>query len=138
MIASPFFYWRSTVTTIGAHGGAQLFLFRLTTLLIEHAHFRAMGSFSLLAPNLGNFLFFRTCRAAKFGFDLIEQEAACQKTIETLGSFLLALDANPGRAVMEHHAGRDLVDVLAAGAGRADELLVDILLAHADREQALG
>src|SRR5206468_304548 len=50
----------------------------------------------------------------------------------------LALDGHPARAVAEHDAGRHLVDVLPALPARADEVLVQVLLAHPERPHARG
>ena len=64
--------------------------------------------------------------------DLVDQDAAGQEPVEGLGAFLLALDLGAGGEMLEVDAGRDLVDVLAAVAARADEFLDDVLFADAE------
>src|SRR2546427_399658 len=49
-----------------------------------------------------------------------------------LGALALGADDEAGRPVAEHDAGRPLVDVLPAAPARADELLLEVLLAYAE------
>src|SRR5437867_494775 len=64
--------------------------------------------------------------------ELLEEEPAREEAVEGLGALALAADDEAGRPVAEHDAGRHLVDVLPATPARADELLVEVLLAHAE------
>jgi hypothetical protein len=108
------------------------------SLIVEHAHFGALRALALLPANLFDALGCGACGTALLGVDLIEQEPARQKAIERLGALLLAFDPDPCGSVVQHDAGRHFIYVLAAGARRADKLLVDIGFPHAERDHALG
>ena len=117
---------------------SAVFLLGLTMLVIKHAQFRAPRALSLLAADLRDPLLFSGFDRANFRLDLIEQNSPRQKAIDPLGSLLLALHPDTRRPMMEHYTGRNFIDVLPTGAGRADELLVYILLADAESQHALG
>ena len=122
---------------IRPHGGSADFLFGLAMLFIEHPRLGAPGTLSLLAPNLGGPLFLRRLGVSNLGLDFIQQNSSGQETIELLGALLLALDPDTRRPVIEQHTGRDFIDVLAAGARRADKLLFYILLSNTQGPHAL-
>ena len=107
-------------------------------LVIEHAHFGTVRTLALLSADLFNTLRLGAGSTALLSVDLIEQEPAGQKTIERLGSLLLAFDPDPRGAMVQHDAGCNFIDVLAAGARGTNELLIDIGFAHAERNHTLG
>src|SRR4051812_40057276 len=66
---------------------------------------------------------------------LVREQAARHQAIGGLASLALALHHRARRAVHEHHARGDLVDVLAALAARLHERLVEVLLADSEPGQ---
>src|SRR6266404_2759975 len=76
--------------------------------------------------------------AARASLELVEQVAAREEAVEGLRALALALDDHAGRPVAEHDTGRHLVDVLPALPARADEVLLQLVLAHAERPHARG
>src|SRR3989442_339744 len=76
--------------------------------------------------------------AARARLELVEQVAAREEAVEGLRALALALDDHAGRPVAEHDTGRHLVDVLPALPARADEVLLQLVLAHAERPHARG
>src|SRR6266550_6713886 len=76
--------------------------------------------------------------AARARLELVEQVAAREETVEGLRALTLALDHHAARPVAEHDTGGHLVDVLPALPARADEVLLQVLLAHAERPHARG
>ena len=116
---------------------SALFLLGLTMLVVKHAQFRAPRALSLLTPDFLDPLLLGGFDRANFRLDFIEQKPPRQKAIEPLGALLLALHPDASGPMMEHYTGLNFIDVLAAGAGGADELLVDILLADAKSQHAL-
>src|SRR5206468_7902849 len=76
--------------------------------------------------------------AAHPRLELVEQLAAGEEAVEGLRALALALDDHAARPVAQHDAGRHLVDVLPALPARAHEVLLQVLLAHAERPHARG
>src|SRR5437667_1829688 len=76
--------------------------------------------------------------AARARLELVEQLAAGEEAVEGLRALALALDDHAARPVAQHDAGRHLVDVLPALPARAHEVLLQVLLAHAERPHAGG
>src|SRR5207244_2571193 len=76
--------------------------------------------------------------AAHARLELVEQVAAREEAVQGLRALALALDDHAGRPVAEHDTGGHLVDVLPALPARADEVLLQVLLAHAERPHARG
>src|SRR3989442_1128992 len=76
--------------------------------------------------------------AAHARLELVEQVAAREEAVQRLRALALALDDHAGRPVAEHDTGGHLVDVLPALPARADEVLLQVLLAHAERPHARG
>lgn len=107
-------------------------------LVIEHALFGAAGAFPFLAANFFDAGALGVDVAFLEGFDLVEQEPAGKKAVETLLTCGLAFDLKTRGPVEQHHAGAGLVDVLTAVAARPDKRLVDVCFAHAERGHALG
>jgi hypothetical protein len=66
-------------------------------------------------------------------FNLVEQQAASDKAIESLLPRLLALHLNPCRQVDQHYASGGLVDVLPAMAAGANEGFFEIAFTYAER-----
>src|SRR5437867_3837598 len=79
----------------------------------------------------------RLRHAALPRLELLEEEPAREKAVEGLGALALAADSEAGRKVPQHDAGRHLVDVLPATPTRADEMLLEVLLAHAEPAHGL-
>lgn len=106
-------------------------------LVVEHALFGATTAFAFLpadfldAGTLGiHVTFFE-------GFDLVEQKAAREVAIESLGAGGLAFDLEPCRTVEQHYAGGGLVDVLPAVSTGTDEHFFNVGFAHAECRHAL-
>lgn len=99
-------------------------------LPIKHFLLCALGSFSLLTLDLLDALL-RVAFPAKDGvLDFLCDQAPRQKAVHGLRTFLLDLHHNAGGNVLQNNAGRNLVDVLAAGSGGSYELLGEIRLAQ--------
>src|SRR5262249_21242024 len=117
---------------LSAHG----LLLRLGTLGSEHALLRPARTAALLAPDALDLLLARTRRAPDARLDHLGKPAAGEEAIHRLRARLLALDRDARRQVPQHHAGGDLVDVLAAPSARADEALDQVVLADAEGREA--
>jgi hypothetical protein len=105
------------------------FLFIALELFVgEHFILGPLGTLALLASDLRDPLFGRAPFSLDDPLEFIGQDATGQETVERLRTLLLAFDLEAGGDVLEIDARRDLVDVLAAVAARADELLLDVLL----------
>src|SRR5207247_1484692 len=76
--------------------------------------------------------------AARARLELVEQVAAREEAVQGLRALALALDHHAARPVAEHDTGGHLVDVLPALPARADEVLLQLVLAHAERPHARG
>src|SRR5438477_546702 len=76
--------------------------------------------------------------AAPARLELVEQVAAREEAVQGLRALALALDHHAARPVAEHDTGGHLVDVLPALPARADEVLLQLVLAHAERPHARG
>src|SRR5439155_110207 len=70
--------------------------------------------------------------AARARLELVEQVAAREEAVQGLRALALALDHHAARPVAEHDTGGHLVDVLPAPPARADQVLLQVLLAHAE------
>ena len=101
-------------------------------LISEHLLFGPFRALPFLTPDLGDPLLLRALLPQDRRLDLVDQDAARQEPVEGLQPLLLALDLEPGGQMLEVDAGRDLVDVLAAVASRADEFFDDVRLADAE------
>src|SRR5688500_8554403 len=123
--------------TIAAYRRAQRLLFPLMTLVGEDAELGAAGALAFLTANFGYALGLVVGLSFDRRLDLVQQQSSSQITVQRLGALFLAPDPNAGRSVVQQHAARNLVDVLAARARGADELFVDVLLAHGERLHAL-
>src|SRR5262249_16546716 len=113
-------------------------LLRVLRLVVEDLLLRPLRALALLATDLLDALALGGDEPARALLDLVEQPAARDEAIQRLRSLGLALHADPGRPMDEHHARRRLVDVLPAGALRADERLLDVLFADAECAHARG
>lgn len=72
------------------------------------------------------------------GLDLIEEQLSGEDTVLSLLTGGLTLDLNARRPMHEHHARGDLVHVLPAVSAGAHKGLLDVALANAERNHALG
>lgn len=122
---------------IGTHGGAARFFLALMPLVGEQAKLGAARASSFLPAQFGDPPRLVSRGAGDARFNLVEEKRSCQIAIERLGALFLTFDPNPRRPMAERDAGRELVDALPAGAGGADELLVDVLLLDAEGAHAL-
>ena len=83
-------------------------------LVGEHALFGAAAALAFLAADFLDAGALGIDMAFLEGFDLVEQQATCEKAIESLLARGLAFDLKTRRPMEQHHAGGGLVDVLAA------------------------
>ncbi len=72
------------------------------------------------------------------GFQLLEKPLQSEFPIPSLIPRLLTFHHDAGRPVQEHHAGGDLVDVLAAVAARPDKRLLKVALPDSQPPKSLG
>src|SRR5207249_8595541 len=98
----------------------------------EHLLLGAPRPAPFLAPDARPLARGRLRHPALPRLELLEEEPAREEAVEGLGALALAADDEAGRPVAKHDAGRHLVDVLPAAPARADELLLEVLLAHAE------
>src|SRR5882724_323009 len=117
---------------------AQRLLLALRALRREQLLLRASRAPPLLAADARPLGQSGLRHAARARLELVEQVAAREETVEGLRALALALDHHPGQPVAEHDTGGHLVDVLPALPARADEVLLQLLLAHAERPHARG
>jgi len=96
---------RKLVVASLAHRRSAAFLFRLMTLVIEHAHFGTVGSLAFLPADFFNPLRLCAGGAAALSVDLVKQQPARQKAIERLRALLLAFNPDTCRPMMEHNTG---------------------------------
>src|SRR5207244_213635 len=101
-------------------------------LASEHLLLRTPGPSPLLAADACPLARCRLRHPTLARLELLEQEAACEEAVQRLGALALAADDDAARPVPQHDARRNLVHVLPSRAPRADELLVEVLLAHAE------
>jgi hypothetical protein len=127
----------SITIAVCAYRSAKRLFLALMALVGKEAELGAARALAFLPPNFGDPLRFVGGLSLYCGLDFVKQQSSRQVTIERLGSLFLASDPSAGRAVVQHNAARNLVDVLATGTRGADELFVDVLLAHAERLHAL-
>src|SRR5262249_17748541 len=118
------------------HGPAGRLLLALRMLLGKHLLFRPTRAAALLSPDALPRLLGGAQPAASLLVELLAEEPARQKAIHRLRARFLALHLEPARPVAEDDASGDLVHVLAALPARAHELLVEIVLTHAERDHA--
>jgi hypothetical protein len=126
-----------SIVVFRPHRGPRRFLLRLVTLIGEELLLRAPRASSLLPANSRDFLLLGRFGASQLRFDFVQQDSARQETIERLRALLLAFHPNARGPVMQHDTAGSLVDLLPAGAGRANELFFDVLLANAQGLHAL-
>src|ERR1700722_3856907 len=93
---------------------AQGFFVGERVLVVEHALLRTPRAPPLLPPDLLGLLLPAAGGAEAQLFDLVRQHLSRDQAVGALGPLPLAFDGDPGRPVNQHHAGRDLVDVLSA------------------------
>src|ERR1039458_6680159 len=117
---------------------ARFLLGCVVGLVVQHALFGAATAFAFLAADLLDTGALGIDVALLESFDLVEQEAAGEKTVERLLAGVLAFDLETCRTVDQHHARGRLVDILAAVTARTDKRLVNIRFAHTERGHALG
>jgi hypothetical protein len=103
----------------------------------EHALFGPARTLAFLSADLLDAGAFGIDVTLLERFDLVEQKAPGEETIESLLARGLAFDLEAGGTMHQHHAGGRLVDVLAAVAAGTDKRLVDVGLPHAQRGHAL-
>jgi len=96
----------------------------------EHALLGAAAATAFLAADLLDAGAFGGDMACAEGFNLVEQQAPGQETVEALLAGGLAFDLGAGWPVKEHDTGGGLVDILAAVAAGPDEGLFDVGFAH--------
>ena len=106
-------------------------------LVLQHPFLGPSRAAAFLAADLLYLLLLRASLAQQFVLDLIGQKTAGQKAVHDLGTLLLALDLDASGAVFQVDAGGGLVDVLAAVAARADEVLLDVALLDAQGAHAV-
>ena len=114
------------------------FFRRVVMLVVEHALFGAAAATTFLPADFLDAGALGIHVAFLEGFDLVEQEPAGEKAVESLLARGLAFDLKTRWPVEQHHAGGGLVDVLAAVSAGTDKRLVDVGFAHAERGHALG
>ena len=105
--------------------------------VIEHALFGAAAAFAFLAPDFFNTRSLRVDVAFLERFDFIEEEAAGEEPVESLMACGLAFHLETRGAVDQHHARGAFINVLATVSARANEGLVNVPLAYAERGHAL-
>src|SRR5438445_11432 len=117
---------------------AQRLLLALRALRREQLLLRAPRAPPLLAADACPLGQSGLRHAAHARLELVEQVAAREEAVQRLRALALALDDHAGRPVAEHDTGGHLVDVLPALPARADEVLLQVLLAPAERPHARG
>jgi hypothetical protein len=113
-----------------AHCAAVRFLFRLVSLVREQPELGTPRAFPFLPTDFGNRRRFSRFGAFNFFLDFSKQDCARRKTIESLGALLLAFDPNPRGPMVKHNTRRNLINILATGSRRANELFFDVLFSH--------
>src|SRR5581483_800861 len=126
------------LVVVAAHRNTRGFFLPLPALRFEHLFFRAARAPAFLPPDARDLLLGRRRGSFDARLDLVQQEPAREKAVERLRALLLAFDPNARRPVMEDDARRSLINFLATGARGAYELLLDVLLADAERLHALN
>src|SRR5437667_6018678 len=117
---------------------AQRLLLALRALRREQLLLRASRAPPLLAADARPLGQSGLRHAAPARLELVEQVAAREETVQGLRALALALDDHAGRPVAEHDTGGHLVDVLPALPARADEVLLPLVRADAERPHARG
>src|SRR5437870_9277828 len=117
---------------------AQRLLLALRALRREQLLLRAPRAPPLLAADARPLGQGGLRHAARASLELVEQVAAREEAVEGLRTLALAFDEHAGRPVAEHDTGGHLVDVLPALPARTDEVLLQVVLAHAERPHARG
>src|SRR5438128_2737457 len=117
---------------------AQRLLLALRALRREQLLLRAPRAPPLLAADARPLGQSGVRHAARARLELVEQVAAREEAVQGLRALALALDHHAARPVAEHDTGGHLVDVLPALPARADEVLLQLVLAHAERPHARG
>ena len=92
----------------------------------------AAGALAFLATHFFDGLGFGGGAAFADGFELVAEFAAGEETVEFAGAIDLALDGDAGGEVLEEDAIGGFVDLLAAGAGAADEFFQQLVLVNAE------
>src|SRR5262245_42688472 len=102
----------------------------------EHLRLRPARPPALLPADLFHAILLGRDHAALPPLDLVREASPGEEAVHALRARLLAAHAHAGRPVHEDHARGRLVHVLAAGTARADEALVEVLLADAEAREA--
>lgn len=100
-------------------------------LVLQDLFLRTLRPATLLTPDLLHPLFFGADFAGLNAFDPVQEQPSGQKAVQGLGALLLAFYGKPRGGVDEKDAGGGFVDLLAAGAGRADESFPEIVFGDA-------
>jgi hypothetical protein len=108
------------------------------SLIGEHALLGAAAASAFLSADLLGLGALGCHMACAEGFDLVEQQAAGQKAVESLLARGLAFDLQTRRPMEQHDAGSGLVDVLAAVTPRPDKGLFDVRFTNVQCGHAQG
>ena len=100
---------------------------------VEHFILGPAGAAPLLPADFFLFLPFPAFYTQNFFFKFIAQVAAGKKAVRSLQAGCLAFDFDSGRRMAQLYAGGGFIDLLATGAGAADEVFRQLLLANAQR-----
>jgi hypothetical protein len=102
----------------------------------EHPILCAPASLSFLSPDFFSFRALALDESSFEPFDLVEQQPAGDKSVQSLLPARLALHLHTRRPMMQHDARRGLVDVLAPVSTGTHERFVDLRLFHAQLRHA--
>lgn len=103
----------------------------------EHPFLGRFGTFAFLAAHLFPFGSFRCEPRLPLGFNLVQQQPAGDVPIHPLLPGILTFHLNARRVMQQHHAGGNLVDILAAVTAAPDKGFLDVHFAHTQRSHAL-
>src|ERR1041385_2563189 len=117
---------------------ALCFFRRVMRFVRQHALLRAFASLPFLAPDLFDARPLLRHESILQPFDLVQQQPACEKTIQPLLPRSLALHLDAGGTMMQHNASGALVDVLPAMATGAHERFLDLRFTHSEVSHSLS
>jgi hypothetical protein len=107
-------------------------LFGLDMLRLQGLLLCPPGTPALLTPDLFGSHPFGADEPRPEPLDPVEENAAGEKAVQRLGTFLLAFYREARRQVDEEDARGGLVDLLPPGTGGTDEGFAELLLPHAE------
>ncbi len=113
---------------VPAYSPPELFLFAVSVFGLEHFVFGAFRALAFLAFDFRNTLGFFALAAVNLGVQPFDKNAAGEIPVRGLGALFLAFDHEASWQVLDDNTGRNFIDVLAAGATRADKGLLEIHL----------